>query len=536
MATEVIDTPSDPERSSSVRCAAHELNAEQRQRLALQVLSGQEPVMALAQRHRVSRKFVYHQAAQGAQALAQAFAPQVKDDEVLFYLPVTQAWLRQVVLGLVLLCHSSFRGVIGFFRDLLDCPLSLGAVHHIVHHAVSTAQQVNAAQDLRRVRAGSHDELFQAGQPVLTGVDLDSTYCYLLAPVAHRDAETWGIHLLDLAAQGLHPDYTVADGGRSLRAGQALAWPAVPCDGDVFHGLQELTRLSATLERSAYAAIARRDALEQQMQTAKHHRQGRSLSTSLARARAREASALRLADEVGILSDWMQHDILALAGPEVPTRQVLYDFVMERLQALEALDAHRIRPVRRTLVNQRDTLLAFATRLDRELERLAQRFAVPVFRLRQVLALQELTPTTPAYWPQLDALQHRLHGQFYAIDQALLELRQRLHRASSRVENLNGRLRTYFFLRRENRTPVPGPAALLLEPSSLPTQPSPPPGRQNPRGTLDRPTPSALAGTARLHALPALAPSRLAVSANNPELLIPGLPAEAGRRLMPVLP
>ena len=264
--------------------------------MAVHVLARTESVTELAERHQVSRRFVSQQAAKGAQALAQAFAPQAKDEEVLFYLPVTKAWLRQVVLGLVLLCHSSFRGVIAFFRDLLDCPVSLGSVHAIVREAVSVAQQINAAQDLCRVRAGSHDELFQAGQPVLAGIDLDSTYCYLLAAVAHRDAETWGIHLLDLTEQGLHPDYTVADGGRGLRAGQALAWPGVPCNGDVFHGLQELTRLTATLERRAYAAIAQRDALEQQMDQAKHHRQGRALSQRLARARTQEASALRLAD------------------------------------------------------------------------------------------------------------------------------------------------------------------------------------------------------------------------------------------------
>jgi hypothetical protein len=127
---------------------------------------------------------------------------------------------------------------------------------------------------------------------------------------------------------------------------------------------------------------------------------------------------------------------------------------MESLQALEALDAQRLRAVRQRLVNQRDALLryrsmAFAPRLDGELDRLAQRFAVPVFRLRQVLALQERGPTTPAYWSQVAALQHSLHGRFHAIDQALLELRHRLHRASSLVENLNGRLRNYFFLRRQ---------------------------------------------------------------------------------------
>ncbi len=110
----------------------------------------------------------------------------------MFYLPVTRAWLRQVVLALVLLCHSSFRGVIGFFRDVLDQPIALGTVHNIVQQAVGEARRINARQDLSRVRAGSHDELFQGRQPVLVGIDLDSTYCYLLALEAHRDARDLG--------------------------------------------------------------------------------------------------------------------------------------------------------------------------------------------------------------------------------------------------------------------------------------------------------------------------------------------------------
>ena len=232
-----------------------------------------------------------------------------------------------------------------------------------------------------------------------------------------------------------------------MRAGQALAWPEVPCDGDVFHSLRELTQLSATLERRAYAAIARREALERQMAKAKHRRQGRAFSQRLARARTREVDAIRLADEVGTLSAWLQHDILALAGPDAPTRQALYDFVMDSLQALEALDA--VRPVRQRLTNQRDSLLAFATRLDQELETLAQRFAVPVARLRDLLALQSLPTTTPDYWRQAGELHRALQGQFHPLHQALLELRQRLHRASSLVENFNSRLRNYFFLRRQ---------------------------------------------------------------------------------------
>ena len=91
-----------------------------------------------------------------------------------FYWPVTKAWLRQAVLGLVLLCHSSYRGVIEFLRDRLDTRLCLGTVHNIVQAAVPRAQPMNAAHDWSRARASTHDELFQASRPVLTGIDLDS--------------------------------------------------------------------------------------------------------------------------------------------------------------------------------------------------------------------------------------------------------------------------------------------------------------------------------------------------------------------------
>ncbi|HET9643647.1 MAG TPA: hypothetical protein VFP68_09895, partial [Burkholderiaceae bacterium] len=64
-------------------------------------------------------------------------------------------------------------------------------------------------------------------------------YCYLLQAVEQRDADTWGVHLLDAAKQGLDPDYTVADAGTGLRAGQAAAWGDKPCHGDLFHVRQQ---------------------------------------------------------------------------------------------------------------------------------------------------------------------------------------------------------------------------------------------------------------------------------------------------------
>ncbi len=228
----------------------------QRRQLALQALAGAETASRLAGEHAVSRKFVYRQAAKAEEALDAAFSPADRDHEkVLFHLPVTKAWLRQLIFALTLICHSSLRGVVELFGDVFDCSISVGTVHNVLQSVVERARSCNQQQDLSGIRIGAHDEIFQGGRPVLAGVDTDSTYCYLLSLEDHRDADTWGVRLLELQDQGFQPEATVADAGSGLRAGQALAMPQVPCRGDVFHALQIVQSLVTFLENRAYAAI-----------------------------------------------------------------------------------------------------------------------------------------------------------------------------------------------------------------------------------------------------------------------------------------
>src|SRR5271166_1268638 len=206
--------------TDDVSCAAKQLAPQGRQDLAIQVLAGTETVSELARQHEVSRKFLYQQVHTAEQALSQAFAPPpTPPDKVLFYLPVTKAWLRQLVLGLVLICHSSTRGVVELLRDLFDFRISLGTVHNIVHSPVAQARRINQQYDLSSIHIGLLDEIFQARDPVLVGVDAQSTFCFWLSPEEHRDADTWGVRLLELVDQGFAPKATIADFGSGLRAG-----------------------------------------------------------------------------------------------------------------------------------------------------------------------------------------------------------------------------------------------------------------------------------------------------------------------------
>jgi hypothetical protein len=207
-----------------VGAAIRPLPESDRKDLAIQALAGSETVSDLAARRGVSRKFVYQQTHKARAALDEAFSSATPDEAVLFELAVTKTWLRQVIVALPLICRSSYRGVVEFLRDLLGLPVSLGHVHDVLQAATRQASMVNDEPDLSGIRVGLHDEIFQGATPVLAGVDAQSTYCYLLVAEQHRDADTWGVHLLDAAERGLLPDYTIADAGRGLRAGQQAAW------------------------------------------------------------------------------------------------------------------------------------------------------------------------------------------------------------------------------------------------------------------------------------------------------------------------
>ncbi len=185
------------------------------------------------------QEFLYQQQQKGNQALEKEFNPSPEESEILYWIPVTKKWIFQVILALIFICHSSYRGVVEFLRDLFDYPVSVATVHNRVKSVVPKAQKINQDQDLSGIKVGLKDEIFQAKFPVLAGIDAFSTYCYLLAGAEHRDEDTWGYHLLEASERGLNPDYSIADAAKGLRAGHEAAWPGKPCHGDVFHILYQ---------------------------------------------------------------------------------------------------------------------------------------------------------------------------------------------------------------------------------------------------------------------------------------------------------
>jgi len=403
------------------RCvgAAARLPESDRKDLAIQALAQSATISDLAARHGVSRKFVYQQTHKARAALDDAFLSATPDHEVLFEVAVTKAWLHQLIVALALICHSSYRGVVEFMRDLLGLSISVGTVHHVLQSATQQAGVISRQQDLSGIRVGLHDEIFHGATPVLAGVDAASTYCYLLAAEERRDADTWGVHLLDAAQQGLDPDYTIADAGQGLRAGQKAAWGDTPCHGDVFHIQRQCEGLANTLSRLAKGATSRRKTLQTKIGRAGRRKPDDELATQLVLARQTETKAHELARDIRTLTQWLSHDVLALAGPAQATRQMLFDFIVEELAQREPEDARRIRPVRVALRNQRDDLLAFAGVLDQKLADIAQAHAIAEPLVREACELHRLPSTASAYWQGWNQFRATMGCKFHTLFDAV---------------------------------------------------------------------------------------------------------------------
>ena len=436
-------------------CTAKTLGAGERISLGVQALAGHQSITGLAEDAGVSRKFVYQQADRAQAALDDAFTPTGADDQVLFHLPITKNWLKQAALGLTLVCHSSYRGVHEFCRDLLGVRMSVGTVHNIVHDAIGQARPHNLAQNLANVRIAGLDEIFQKRQPVLVGADIHSTYCFLLSAEEQRDGDTWALRLMECQDRGFAPEATIADFGTGIRAGQKRAMPGVTCRGDIFHAEAELTPVVAFLENRAYDTITAHDKLERQktklQQKGRRHQRGplASLTRKLAAAANEQAKAIPLADDVAVLARWLRADVFAVSALPYADRCALFDFIVAELQARVPCCPHRLGPVCTLLQNHRGQLLAFVLQLDEDLAKLAAEFEVPVAIVREVLDLQALDQRQPLRWQKEAALREFLRDRFYPLEQAVRGVSEQVVRASSIIENINSRLRSYFFLRRE---------------------------------------------------------------------------------------
>ena len=239
-----------------------------------------------------------------------------------------------MVVGLFCICNSSYRGIMAFLKSIFDYPVALGSVYNILDAAADKAAALNGAYELGPIRSSAADEVFHRNRPILSIVDIESRFCALLARADDRDHETWAIHLLDLQARGYAPDTSIVDSAKGLIKGHADVLPKTTLRHDHFHFIRDLKDCARYLKNqvasrtTATLKLVRRAEKERDAQKQKTRDAAASIALTQLCVLEQTYATFQL------LAQWLQHDVLQLAGYAPEVRAMLYDFIVAEMSII----------------------------------------------------------------------------------------------------------------------------------------------------------------------------------------------------------
>lgn len=428
------------------------MNETDRKNLALQALQKDGVITELAAQHDVSRKFVRQQKNKANDAIDEAFTDQPAPDDckkILYHVPVSKGWIMIVVICLMLYARCPFRGIRRFLKVTLDYDISQGSIHNISKFAIEKAEELHAEEDLSDVKLSAHDEKYHYNQPILSGTDIRSLYCYLLKQEDSCDGESWAINLWDLQKKSFSPERVYADKGSGLHAGHQLVMPELPYHRDHFHIIQDLMDLRRYFRNRLKTAVTYLQAQESKFYEAMLKGNDGLHERSLAQAVSEEQQARFLSLSIDTLVNWMHHDVLEKAGPSLETRTDMYNFIVEELKKLELIHPHRIYSVRIMLKNAISLALAFTIVLENKFIVIAKNNQCSINILWKVAELQRCKEGSMKYAVRSLPLHDELGDNFYEVEEAVVEALDSTERTSSMAENLHSRISPYLLIRRQ---------------------------------------------------------------------------------------
>jgi hypothetical protein len=381
---------------------------------------------------------------------------------------LTEADIARTVIALRVVTPASIRDEVAMLPIIYGTGWSFGTIQGLLVEAGERAAALSAAQDLSSIVCAALDEMFSQGRPVFAGIDLDTQYLFQLEVHATRSGEDWSTSLGRLRdRQGLHPQSVVKDAGTGLAKGVGDAFPGIQENDDLFHAKQAMGKVAIRLERSAYAAIAYVDALEQRR--AKHvdgpTSLRRSLGQQLGHARKQEDRAIERYDRFDAQRREAER-VLELAdrgSGRLRTSTEVVEVLEGVAAKMMAIGGKHVRGVARYIHNRAKGLGRYLDELARRLGEVSDEAGGELVVEATVRAYQASLMHSKGGpgWDKRDREEElRLAAQelvevterqpealWKAVSTVFPVLAQR-HRASSAIENLNSVLRPYLVVQK----------------------------------------------------------------------------------------
>ncbi|MBU3102564.1 hypothetical protein [Clostridium gasigenes] len=150
---------------------------------------------------------------------------------------MNEKFITRTILSCALECKVSIINIKQHFHTIFNINVSEGKISGVLNEVVDKARKFNEGIDLSPIKIGSHDEIFQAGMPVLVGVDPFSTSVYLMESSKKRDGIAWSMELYE--NQGLNIEISITDGGLGMKKGVSEVFTDINEQSDIFTDINE---------------------------------------------------------------------------------------------------------------------------------------------------------------------------------------------------------------------------------------------------------------------------------------------------------
>ena len=360
---------------------------------------------------------------------------------------VTKDFIDRCVMCLSLHCKVPNEGIVTFFDLVIGYHVSKGGIGRIQKAAVEKAETFDTEIHLETIKEIAIDEIFQQGKPVLTGIDLESNYVFLMKATDDRSGATWAQCLDVQKERGLNPELVVSDGGSGLLKGVEQTFPGIEKQPDVFHMLRGLGNEVHAIEKHGQAYLNEYCDVERRVSKRKWRKLPYNLRKKYRKMNEEIDAYLCKVDDVCILMDWLR-ECIGFTGYGYQQSVFLCEWILDEM-SLRFPERRRYQNAIRSFREHLKELLSFLLRLRGKMVEKAKEYGNVNEHDFMLLYQQRFCTSLPLY----DLMEKRLYQRFgprlCEARVTLDEMIRSTRRASSMIENTNSCLRPFMNTKRE---------------------------------------------------------------------------------------
>lgn len=406
--------------------------------------SAGENISELAREYGTNREFIYQQKEKIMDTLNNSFDKELKDSPSI---ALTNKVIEKMVFGCMVICKGSTEDTQEFMEQIFNLHLSVGTISNIINSFADKAAEFNQSISLSKITVGAHDEIFQASEPVLVGVDVRSTFIYLMEDSDTREADDWELALLEKKDHGLELETSVNDDGTGLKKGVKNAFPGINMQSDIFHAERKISLAVYNLERAAYKAIGKEYEFNKKCDKKKD-----KYLEAYEDAVLKSNEAIEAYDKVDILYGWIR-EALGIGGESYDERIFMLQYTADELDKLENKSQY-LKTGISYIKNHQKELLTFIDLAQKQMVRLAKEEGIDANVL--LLMWEQKGYRQDSY--QYNMLEAKIGSilkeeeQYTHVRGIFQQFIDKIIRSSSIVECINSLIRPYIFLKRVVRS------------------------------------------------------------------------------------